>query len=196
MQNSYKYLLELKSDKPNYNIDIIIDKDLKNRKEPMTFEIAHSEFASIFCAYDQGVLCYLGFADNSDDARKSLEKVIPNREFMESDKAGAIDLLNIIRNKDTNTPIKVKLIGSDFQIKVWRELLNIPMGEFQTYSDIASAIGSENAVRAVASAIGANPVSIFIPCHRVIRLDGSLGGYMWGLENKRKLIDFETEEKS
>jgi len=81
--------------------------------------------------------------------------------------------------------------GTAFQWKVWRELQKIPFGETRSYSEIASAIGSPRAVRAVASACANNRVAIVIPCHRVIRESGSLGGYRWGLERKRNLLTKE-----
>ena len=81
--------------------------------------------------------------------------------------------------------------GTAFQQRVWRELQAIPRGETRTYSDVAAAIGSPKSVRAVASACGANPVAVVIPCHRVVGKDGSLTGYRWGVERKRALLEAE-----
>ncbi|WP_137702777.1 methylated-DNA--[protein]-cysteine S-methyltransferase [Marimonas lutisalis] len=83
------------------------------------------------------------------------------------------------------------LIGAPFQIKVWEALLQIPSGEVTTYSEIANAIGSPRAVRAVGTAVGRNPVSWLIPCHRALRKSGALGGYHWGLPVKRALLAWE-----
>lgn len=85
------------------------------------------------------------------------------------------------------------LRGTDFQKRVWKELLRIPRGTQLTYSEVARRIGHPSAVRAVASAIGDNPVSLFVPCHRVLRKDGMLGGYRWGLDVKRTLIESESQ---
>jgi AraC family transcriptional regulator of adaptative response/methylated-DNA-[protein]-cysteine methyltransferase len=74
---------------------------------------------------------------------------------------------------------------------VWRELQRIPRGETRSYSEIASAIGSPKAVRAVASACANNRVAVVVPCHRAVRLDGGLGGYRWGLERKKQLLENE-----
>jgi len=74
---------------------------------------------------------------------------------------------------------------------VWQELRRIPLGETRSYADIAAAVGQPNATRAVGTANGSNPVAVLVPCHRVIRSDGSLGGYAGGLERKRKLLDAE-----
>jgi AraC family transcriptional regulator of adaptative response/methylated-DNA-[protein]-cysteine methyltransferase len=84
------------------------------------------------------------------------------------------------------------LIGAPFQIKVWEALLQIPSGYVTTYSEIARTIGSPRAVRAVGTAVGRNPISWLIPCHRALRKDGALGGYQWGLGVNRALVAFET----
>ena len=84
------------------------------------------------------------------------------------------------------------LIGAPFQIKVWEALLSIPSGQVTTYSEIAQAIGKPRAVRAVGSAVGRNPISWLIPCHRALRKSGELGGYHWGLPMKRAMLAFEA----
>lgn len=87
--------------------------------------------------------------------------------------------------------IPLVLKGTDFQVSVWKALLNIPYGTTKTYSQIAAEIGRPKATRAVGGAIGANPVSIVVPCHRVIGKDGSLTGFGGGLEIKKKLLKLE-----
>lgn len=87
---------------------------------------------------------------------------------------------------------RLHLIGAPFQIKVWEALLEIPSGHVTTYSEIASAIGSPRAVRAVGTAVGRNPISWLIPCHRALRKSGGLGGYHWGLPVKRAMLARET----
>ena len=87
---------------------------------------------------------------------------------------------------------RLHLIGAPFQIKVWEALLAIPSGKVTTYSDIAAAIGHPKAVRAVGTAVGRNPVSWLIPCHRALRKSGGLGGYHWGLPVKRALLAWEA----
>lgn len=84
------------------------------------------------------------------------------------------------------------LMGAPFQIKVWEALLHIPSGQVTTYSDIARVIGHPKAVRAVGTAVGRNPVSLFIPCHRALRKSGGLGGYHWGLPVKRAILAYEA----
>lgn len=86
----------------------------------------------------------------------------------------------------------ISLKGTEFQLKVWKELQNIPYGETRTYKEIAQAIGKPKAIRAVASAIGKNPIMIIIPCHRVIGSDGKLHGYAYGLDLKKNLLNIEN----
>ncbi|WP_394024270.1 methylated-DNA--[protein]-cysteine S-methyltransferase [Anaerococcus martiniensis] len=85
-----------------------------------------------------------------------------------------------------------KAEGTNFQQKVWQELLNIPYGQTKTYKDIAKNIGNEKAVRAVATVIGKNPLMVIIPCHRVIGSDGKMHGYAYGINLKKKLLDLEN----
>ncbi|MDX2155304.1 MAG: bifunctional helix-turn-helix domain-containing protein/methylated-DNA--[protein]-cysteine S-methyltransferase [Hyphomicrobiaceae bacterium] len=89
-------------------------------------------------------------------------------------------------------PVRLVLIGTDFEVRVWESLLKIPMGRAVTYADIARHLGQPTASRAVGSAVGRNPISFVVPCHRVLRGDGNLGGYHWGLTRKRALIGWET----
>ncbi len=89
-------------------------------------------------------------------------------------------------------PVRLVLIGTDFEVRVWETLLRIPMGRAVSYSDIARHLGKPQASRAVGSAVGRNPISFVVPCHRVLRGDGSLGGYHWGLTRKKALIGWET----
>lgn len=84
-----------------------------------------------------------------------------------------------------------RLVGTPFRLKVWRELEKVPYGETTTYKKLAEAIGRPGAYHAVGGAVGANPLSIVVPCHRVIGTDGSLTGYAWGLPMKKALLDLE-----
>lgn len=90
------------------------------------------------------------------------------------------------------TPLKIVLIGTDFEIRVWQTLLKIPMGRATTYSDIARTLGKPSAARAVGTAVGRNPISFVVPCHRVLGRTGNLCGYHWGLTRKRAIIGWEA----
>ncbi|KQV66284.1 bifunctional helix-turn-helix domain-containing protein/methylated-DNA--[protein]-cysteine S-methyltransferase [Rhizobium sp. Root1220] len=89
-------------------------------------------------------------------------------------------------------PLRVVLIGTDFQVRVWESLLKIPFGTAVTYSDIANDIGKPTAMRAVGAAVGANPISFVVPCHRALGKSGALTGYHWGLTRKRAMLGWES----
>lgn len=92
--------------------------------------------------------------------------------------------------------VPLRFIGTDFQKSVWEQLQKVPFGQTATYLDLANAMGTPESVRAVANANGANALSIFVPCHRIIGSDGALVGYAGGLQAKRKLLDLENESQS
>ena len=89
-------------------------------------------------------------------------------------------------------PLRVVLIGTDFEVRVWEKLLTIPMGALTTYSDLAARAGSPKAARAVGAAVGKNPISFVVPCHRVISKSGDITGYHWGLTRKRAMLGWEA----
>ncbi len=92
-------------------------------------------------------------------------------------------------------PVPLDLRGTAFQLRVWQALLQIPFGQTRSYQQVADAIGEPTAVRAVASAIAQNPIAVLVPCHRVVRSDGTCGEYHWGRDLKRRLIDWEQAQQ-
>jgi AraC family transcriptional regulator of adaptative response/methylated-DNA-[protein]-cysteine methyltransferase len=104
-------------------------------------------------------------------------------------------ILAFIAGEASLARVPLDIRGTVFQRRVWDELRRIPRGETRTYSEIARAVGAPDAVRAVGSACGANPVALVIPCHRAVRTDGGLGGYAWGLARKKKLLTLEKKKK-
>lgn len=115
----------------------------------------------------------------------------PRARFVEDPAALEPWVLRAFGAKETD-PAPLFLIGAPFQIKVWEALLAIPSGHVTTYSNIAGAIGHPRAVRAVGTAVGRNPISWLIPCHRALRKSGALGGYHWGLPVKRAMLAWES----
>ena len=89
-------------------------------------------------------------------------------------------------------PLRITMIGSDFEIKVWETLLKIPQGRAVTYGEIAASLGKPKAARAVGAAVGKNPISFVVPCHRVLGSSGALTGYHWGLTRKRAILGWEA----
>ena len=117
----------------------------------------------------------------------------PNARFTENPVATAPHVEAIFgQEKAGRRDLNIVLIGTDFDISVWRTLMKIPQGSATTYSDIARHLGNPKAARAVGSAVGRNPVSFLVPCHRVLRKSGHLGGYHWGLARKQAIIGWEA----
>ncbi len=144
---------------------------------------------------DRGI-CHLTFVDSARDAaaqRDALAGAWPAARLVDDPRgtaAVAARVFTPIRRADA--PLAVHLKGTNFQLAVWRALLRIPVGALVTYSDVANAVGRPTATRAVGSAVGDNPVSYLIPCHRVLRRDGGIGGYAWGVERKRVMLARES----
>ena len=146
--------------------------------------------AMLVAATGKGV-CRLSF----NEGREALEARFPHAELIEGGADFAALLGDVIAAVEApgdfgHIPLDVK--GTAFQEAIWRELRRIPKGETRSYAEIAAAVGKPKAVRAAGSANGANNVAVLIPCHRVVRSDGSLGGYAYGLEIKRALLNKET----
>ena len=146
-------------------------------------------------ATDKGV-CWLSFVDqeNPCSGLRALRGDWPAAEFIEdADFVAPLaqSAFDFVRRRPLGQPLKLHVQGTNFQLKVWEALLRIPAGKLVSYGDVARAIGSPKAVRAVGSAVGANMVSVLIPCHRVIRATGALENYRWGGARKKTLIAME-----
>jgi AraC family transcriptional regulator of adaptative response/methylated-DNA-[protein]-cysteine methyltransferase len=156
---------------------------------------------ALIATTDRGV-CSLTFHDgNRKAALRDLALRWPNATVDERPRVTASVASRIftaleIRDPEGLVPLGLLVRGTNFQVKVWRALLQIPVGSVATYEEIATAIGAPAAVRAVGTAIGRNPVAFLIPCHRVIRTTGALGGYRWGLNRKRAMLAWETGRSS
>jgi len=146
---------------------------------------------------DRGV-CGLSFFDGDRNmAVLDLQERWPNAVIDEKPRSTAPVASRIFRALEVRDPVGLVPLallvrGTNFQVKVWKALLRVPPGAVATYEDIASAIGAPKAVRAVGTAVGRNPVAFLIPCHRVIRTTGALGGYRWGLQRKRAMLAWEA----
>lgn len=144
---------------------------------------------ALVMATDRGI-CGIGFTAECgrDHAMADLTGRWPKARFTESPD----EIAPLAEAAFTGGEARLHLIGAPFQIKVWEALLNVPSGHVTTYSEIAGAVGHPRAVRAVGTAVGRNPVSWLIPCHRALRKSGALGGYHWGLPVKRALLAWEA----
>ena len=144
---------------------------------------------ALVMATDRGI-CGMGFAEAAGDPDTMVDMVNrwPKANYQE-DSDALRPMVDAAFGGDTTA---LHLIGAPFQIKVWEALLTIPVGHVTTYADIAGAIGHPSAHRAVGTAVGRNPISFLIPCHRALRRDGGLGGYHWGLPRKRAMLAWEA----
>ncbi|MFD1746841.1 methylated-DNA--[protein]-cysteine S-methyltransferase [Rhizobium helianthi] len=145
---------------------------------------------------DRG-LAGLAFADDEggrDACFEDMARRWPNAQYVEDREATAPFIGRIFdpRRWSSEEPLRVVLIGSDFQVRVWQSLLKIPFGKAVTYSDVACDIGQPKASRAVGAAIGRNPISFVVPCHRALGKSGALTGYHWGLTRKRAILGWEA----
>ena len=160
------------------------------RGETIRWTVVSSALGQMLVAATGKGICRLTFEDDE----RSLRRIFPNATLVEDDGsmgelvAGA---LAAVERPATAPELPIDVAGTAFQEAVWRELRKIPPGETRSYAQIAAAVGKPGAVRAAGSANGANHVAVLIPCHRVVRSDGSLGGYAGGIERKRKLLDAE-----
>jgi O-6-methylguanine DNA methyltransferase len=143
-------------------------------------------------------LCALGFGDEIERTRAELERRFGAVELKDVAGGDARRRLSAYVSGDLGAldDIRVDTGGTEFQQKVWSALRRIPAGQTASYSGLAVVVGAPTAVRAVGTANGANPVPVVIPCHRVVRSDGSLGGYGGGLDRKRWLLDHEKARLS
>jgi len=144
----------------------------------------------LIAATDRGI-CSIQFAASDGELLEGLKREFPFAA-RKADEGGLQSwmsaLLQHMRGKDVDSALPLDIRATAFQRRVWAYLQSIPFGKTKSYSEVAKAIGSPKAYRAVARACATNPVAVAIPCHRVVREDGSLGGYRWGLERKKTLL--------
>ncbi|MFN2329608.1 MAG: bifunctional transcriptional activator/DNA repair enzyme AdaA [Chromatocurvus sp.] len=160
--------------------------------------VHETQFGEILMASTGRGICGLSFVDNDRHLLiETLEHRFPHAAFTQGTDAHQRAALSCFGGSgQAGSPVRLHLQGSPFQLKVWESLLRIPPGRLATYAQIAEAIGRSGAARAVGTAIGSNPVAVLIPCHRVIRASGALGGYRWGLPRKAALIGWESAQRA
>lgn len=158
------------------------------------YGIVDSPFGPCLIASTARGICTLRFLEkNGEDGASTLEQDWPQARIELNEKTAtalAQRIFGPLRSPDRPLALLVK--GTNFQVQVWRALLNIPFGTLSTYGGLARTIGRPSASRAVGAAVGANPVAWLVPCHRVIRESGELGGYRWGVERKAAMLGWEA----
>ncbi len=169
--------------------------EYKNGGENLVIDYCFSEspFGKIIVASTNKGICHISFEEDENRACRELETIFPRATYHQAANQLQQNVLLIFKQDWSQTEkIKLHLHGTDFQLKVWEALLRIPLGSLKTYGAIAKGIGQPKASRAVGTAIGKNPVGFLIPCHRVIKKDGGIGGYRWGNTRKSAIIGWEA----
>lgn len=170
----------------------------RNRGEglAMTWGAAPCPFGTAVLVLTEYGLAGIGFADGEITLAQAFEDLRarwPNARYSRDDAAIAPVAARVFdpTRWDPAQPVRVVLIGTDFEVSVWETLLRIPVGKATTYADVARRIGRPSASRAVGAAVGKNPISFVVPCHRVVGSTGALTGYHWGLPRKRAILGWE-----
>jgi AraC family transcriptional regulator of adaptative response/methylated-DNA-[protein]-cysteine methyltransferase len=165
--------------------------------ETITWAIAGSSVGHVLVAATERGICSIAIADSPDELETGLRARFRHGTLVRGDDhfagtiAAVVGFIDVPARERFPLPLDVR--GTAFQHKVWRALQRIPAGSTVTYGDLALSIGQPRAARAVARACASNELAVAIPCHRVVRRDGEPGGYRWGVERKRMLLDRERE---
>jgi len=163
--------------------------------EIIRYAITGSPLGQILVATTNRGLCAVLFADSDAEAAVELRERFPQAVIRRDDAelSEAVDfVLASLRETPTAATLPFHVRATAFQQRVWQALLAIPRGETRTYAQIAEAVGSPNAVRAVGTACGSNMLAVVVPCHRVVGSDGKITGYRWGVDRKKKLLALES----
>lgn len=170
--------------------------------ESIVHAVRHTALGPLMMAATDRGVCFVQFGDDADCLLKQLAAEFPKAELKPAEIEGNealnhwMEALDIHLSRGGPRPdLPLDLRGTAFQIRVWRFLLGVRSGEVVSYAEVARGIGSPRAIRAAASACGANRIGVLVPCHRALRSDGGLGGYRWGLARKRALLDMERRQK-
>jgi AraC family transcriptional regulator of adaptative response/methylated-DNA-[protein]-cysteine methyltransferase len=171
------------------------------RTEPTTLRVTFgaSSLGVVLVARSADGIAAVALGDDRDTLRDELRQRFPRAELVESDSTSdplTAEVVRCIETPGRALDAALDPRGSEFQRDVWSALREIPVGETTTYTELAARIGRPAAVRAVAQACAANPLAVLVPCHRVVRRDGSLSGYRWGVERKRELLTRESAGRS
>lgn len=158
----------------------------------MHFSILSAPFGELIVASRADRLSYLAFTDAPEKHLDDLHARFPNETLHAVTSPIHQWVLDTFMCRETVDFSHLDVIGTPFQLRVWKEVHNIPFGCLRSYQEIALAVNHPKAIRAVGTAIGRNPIALIIPCHRVVRSDGALGGYRWGLAHKQALLDWES----
>jgi AraC family transcriptional regulator of adaptative response/methylated-DNA-[protein]-cysteine methyltransferase len=167
--------------------------------EEIKFAVGHTSLGAILVASSRKGVAAILLGDDPDQLVRNLQDRFPNAHLIGADndyEALIARVVGFVEAPGIGLDLPLDVRGTAFQRRVWRALQHIPVGGQASYAEIAQRIGCPKAVRAVAAACAANNLAVAIPCHRVVRKDGSLSGYAWGVERKRALLDRETVQET
>ena len=169
-----------------------------NATQTITYACRDTSLGLLMVAATEAGVCFAEFGDGEESLREQLQTEFPKARLAHSPASESSELNAWITALDKhlsqNQPrpdLPLDIHGTAFQTRVWKLLLSVREGEVVSYTELARRLGEPKAVRAVASACGRNRIAVLIPCHRVLRSDGALGGYRWGLNRKRQLLEKE-----
>ena len=165
------------------------------RGEEIRFAIGQCSLGAILVAATQRGVCAILLGDEPESLAHELERRFPHARLVGADQGFerlVARVVGLVERPHLGDSLPLDIRGSAFQVRVWEALSRIPLGTTTTYSEIAAAIGAPKAARAVARACAANVLAVAIPCHRVVRTDGDLAGYRWGVERKEVLLAREA----
>ena len=165
------------------------------KEETIRFAVGECFLGSVLVAATAKGVCAIELGDDPGALVRGLENRFPNAELVGGDEAfegWVARVVAFVEAPGLGTDLPLDIRGTAFQQRVWRALRATPAGATVSYTEIARRIGAPGSARAVALACAANPLAVAIPCHRVVRRDGALAGYRWGVERKRALLDRET----
>lgn len=163
--------------------------------DEIRFDIGNFSLGLVLVAQSSRGICAVLLGDDGDDLRQDLTSSFPGAKLI-ADRPGLESLtakvIAYVESPASGLEVPLDMRGSEFQKRVWQALRQIPVASTASYTDIANRIGMPNSARAVAQACAANALAVVVPCHRVVRSDGKLSGYRWGVRRKRTLLEREA----
>jgi O-6-methylguanine DNA methyltransferase len=177
------------------SINLIFRSPREFPTDVVRYTVGQTVLGQVLVGHSGHGICAIFLDDTDAGLLNQLSTAFPQREYVRADEMLRSELEQVISLVDTgktSTVLNLDVGGTVFQQKVWTALQHIPAGQTRSYSEVACEVGNPDAIRAVAGACAANVLAVAIPCHRVVRSDGSISGYRWGVERKRTLLEKES----
>ncbi len=162
----------------------------------VVYEVGISSLGCLLVAKNDKGICFVALADEADLLVEYLLKKYPHAKQQVNDTVLTgylIQILNYIESPSGELNLPIEMVGTSFQKLVWNTLLSVPAGQTRTYTELANMLGKPSSVRAVANACAANSLALLVPCHRIVKKNGTVSGYRWGVERKQILLRRERK---